>query len=272
MAAFDTMNLDCIDLNCDVGELPQAVFDGTQDALMASITSANVACGGHAGDRRMMEATIRQALWHGVCVGAHPGFPDRANFGRLAMSMTAAQIAETVREQVEALSQVAQHCGAPVGHVKAHGALYNLAARDARVALAIADGVARWRRDVVLIGLAGSVMLEVFQKVGFDVVGEAFVDRRYEADGSLRSRKLPDALIRDPQAAAEQALRIARSQRVVASDGSEIALQAQTLCIHGDTPGSVQIAAAVAFRLRQAGIELKGRRASRRNPEKGRGE
>jgi UPF0271 protein len=260
---------DYIDLNCDVGELPRAVFDGTQDALMASITSANVACGGHAGDRCTMEATIRQALWHGVCVGAHPGFPDPANFGRLAMSMTATQIAETVHEQVEALSQVAQQCGATVGHVKPHGALYNLAAKDPRVALAIADGVARWRRDVVLLGLAGSVMLEVFRKVGFDVAGEAFVDRRYERDGSLRSRRLAGALIRDPQAAAEQALRIAQAHRVVAIDGSEIALQAQTLCIHSDTPGSVQIAAAVAFRLRQVGIELKGHRASARHTGRG---
>ncbi len=247
-----------MDLNCDLGELEQAVFDGTQEALMASITSANVACGAHAGDERIMETTIRQALRHGVSIGAHPGFPDRANFGRLEIAMTPAQIAETVCRQVDALSQVARRCGATVGHVKPHGALYNLAARDAGVSRAIAEGVARWRRDVILVGLAGSPMLEAFRQAGFEVAAEAFADRSYEPDGSLRSRRLPDALIRDPQVAAAQALRIAQAHRVVAADGSELVLQALTLCIHGDTPGCVQIAAAVASALRQAGIELKG--------------
>jgi UPF0271 protein len=246
-----------MDLNCDLGELPEAVFDGTQEALMASITSANVACGGHAGDQRTMEATVRQALQHGVCVGAHPGFPDRANFGRLEIAMTAAQIADTVYEQVNALARVAQRCGATVGHVKPHGALYNLAVRDAGVSRAIGEGVARWRRDVILVGLAGSTMLEAFKAMGFEVAAEAFADRSYEPDGSLRSRRRPDALLHDPHVAAAQALRIAQAHRVVATDGSELPLQAQTLCVHGDTPGCVQIAAAVAFALRGAGIELK---------------
>jgi UPF0271 protein len=247
-----------VDLNCDLGELPEAVFDGTQDALMASITSANVACGGHAGDRRSMEATIRQALQHGVCIGAHPGFPDRDNFGRLDLSMAPEQISQTVYEQVCLLSQVAQACGATIGHVKPHGALYNLAARDAGVSRAIAEGVARWRRDVVLVGLAGSAMLTTFREAGFAVAGEAFADRTYEPDGRLRSRSQPDALIRDPQAAADQALGIAREQRVIAAGGLEIAVKAQTICVHGDTPGCVQIAAAMASRLREARIELKG--------------
>jgi len=247
-----------MDLNCDLGELPEAVFDGTQEALMASITSANVACGGHAGDHLMMEATVRQALQHGVCVGAHPGFPDRANFGRLEMAMTAAQIADTVYEQVNALARVAQRCMATVGHVKPHGALYNLAARDAGVSRAIGEGVARWRRDVILVGLAGSTMLKAFKAMGFEVAAEAFADRSYEPDGSLRSRRLPDALLHDPHVAAAQALRIAQAHRVVATDGSELPLQAQTLCVHGDTPGCVQIAAAVASALRGAGIELRG--------------
>jgi UPF0271 protein len=247
-----------MDLNCDLGELTEAVFDGTQDALMASITSANVACGGHAGDDRSMEATIRQALRHGVNIGAHPGFPDKDNFGRLDASMTAEQISQTVYQQVSALFQVAQHCGASIGHVKPHGALYNLAARDPAVARAIAEGVARWRRDVVLIGLAGSPMLAAFRQMGFAVAAEAFADRTYEADGSLRSRKLANAVIRDPQAAAAQALSIAREQRLIAAGGGEILLQAHTICIHGDTPGCVQIAAAVAATLRRAGIELEG--------------
>jgi UPF0271 protein len=193
-----------------------------------------------------------------VCIGAHPGFPDKDNFGRLDVSMTAEQISQTVYQQVSALSEVAQHCGASIGHVKPHGALYNLAARDAGVARAIAEGVARWRRDVVLVGLAASPMLAAFRQTGFAVAAEAFADRTYEADGSLRSRELADAVIRDAQAAAAQALRIAREQRLTAAGGGEIALQAHTICIHGDTPGCVQIAAAVAATLRKAGIELKG--------------
>jgi len=247
-----------MDLNCDMGELPQAVLDGTQDALMASVTSANIACGGHAGDDRTMEATIRQALRHAVRIGAHPGFPDRTNFGRLAVSLTPAQIADTVYEQVVALVRIAERCGAAVDYVKPHGALYNLAARDAELARAIAQGVARWRSDVVLVGLAGSTMLDAFHDMGFEVAAEAFADRLYEPDGSLRSRKLPHALIRDPQSAAAQALRIAQRRQVVAADGSQIAVDAQTICVHGDTPGCVQIAAAVASSLREAGVELKG--------------
>jgi UPF0271 protein len=247
-----------IDLNCDLGELPQAVFDGTQDALMGSITSANVACGGHAGDERTMEATIRQAARQGVCVGAHPGFPDPANFGRLELALTPAQISDAVQRQLVRLDRIARRCGATLRHVKPHGALYNLAARDPAVARAIAEGVARWRRDVVLVGLAGSAMLEAFRQRGFDVAAEAFADRGYESDGHLRSRKLPGALIDDPQAAAAQALHIAQHHRVVAVDGSEIPVDAQTICLHGDRPGCVPIAAAVAARLREAGIELKG--------------
>jgi UPF0271 protein len=247
-----------VDLNCDVGELPQAVFDGTQDALMAAVTSASVACGGHAGDERTMEATVRQALQHAVCVGAHPGFPDPTNFGRLEMAMTAEQIAQTVQEQVVRLDRIARRCGATLGHVKPHGALYNLAARDESVARAIAEGVSRWRRDVILVGLAGSAMLDAFRRAGFRVAAEAFADRSYEPDGRLRSRKLPDAVIADPQAAAAQALRIAQRHRVVAADGTEIPVEAQTICLHGDTPGCVRIAAAVASALREAGIELKG--------------
>jgi UPF0271 protein len=250
-----------MDLNCDMGELPQAVFDGTQDALMASITSASVACGGHAGDERTMEATIRQAMSHGVAIGAHPGYPDRANFGRFEMTMDAAQIADAVHQQVELLSRVARRCEASVGYVKPHGALYNRAARDGAVARAIAQGVARWRRDVILVGLAGSAMLEAFAAQGFETAAEAFADRAYEPDGSLRSRRLPGALICDPQAAAAQALRIAQARCAIASDGSRIALRARTLCLHGDTPGCVPIAAAVASALRQAGIELRPLRA-----------
>jgi len=245
-----------MDLNCDMGELPEAVLDGTQEALMASVTSVNVACGGHAGDPDTMEATIRQALRHGVGVGAHPGYADRANFGRIEVPMTSEQVAATVHEQVELLASIAQRCGAEIGHVKPHGALYNLAARDCAVAAAIAEGVARWRRDVILVGLAGSAMLEAFARGGFRTAAEAFADRAYEPDGRLRSRRLAGALIEEPRRAAAQALRIARHGGPVATDGRQIAIEAHTICIHGDTPGCVAIAAAVAAALREAGVAL----------------
>jgi 5-oxoprolinase (ATP-hydrolysing) subunit A len=245
-----------IDLNCDMGEMPEAVADGTQEALMASLTSVNIACGGHAGDEFTMRTTVEQALQRNLAIGAHPGYPDRANFGRLELSLSPDAIGAAVFEQVSRLAEIASQCGARISHVKAHGALYNQAARDAAVAEAVATGVAQWRRDVVIVSLAGSPTLDIFRRAGFGVAAEAFADRRYEPDGSLRSRKFADALILDPKEAAAQALRIAENGSVVAADGTKICADAQTICIHGDTPGAVKIAAAVAQRLKDAGIAL----------------
>jgi len=245
-----------IDLNCDMGELPEAIADGTQEALMRSITSVNIACGGHAGDEQTMRTTIEQALRRKVAIGAHPGYPDRDNFGRLDLKLPLGETAASVFDQVLALAEVAERCGARVTHVKPHGALYNQAVRNRELAEAIAEGVARWSRSVVLVGLAGSTMLEVFREAGFAVASEAFADRRYEPDGTLRSRKCEDALIRNPEEAAWQALGIAEQGVVIASDGSEVAVDAQTICIHGDTPGAPEIAAAVEGTLRQAGVLL----------------
>ena len=247
-----------IDLNCDMGEMLEAIADGRQEALMRSITSANVACGGHAGDKETMRLTIEQALRHGVAIGAHPGYADRENFGRLELKLSVVRVAESVFEQVRALTAVAESCGAQIGHVKPHGALYNQAVRDPELAAAIAAGVARWRRDVLMVGLAGSPMLDVFRKAGFHVAAEAFADRRYEPDGTLRSRKFEDALIRDPREAARQALGMVERGFVTASDGSEVALKPQTICIHGDTPGAPAIAAEVRRALRAAGVTLGG--------------
>jgi 5-oxoprolinase (ATP-hydrolysing) subunit A len=245
-----------IDLNCDMGELPEAIADGTQEALMRSVTSVNIACGGHAGDEQTMKTTIEQALRWKVAIGAHPGYADRANFGRLELKLPLTEITASVFEQVLALAEVAKQCGARVVHVKPHGALYNQAVRNRELAEAIAQGVALWSRDVVLVGLAGSPMLDVFRNAGFAVAAEAFADRRYEPDGTLRSRKFEDALIRNPEEAAWQALGIVEQGVVIASDGGEVEVNAQTLCIHGDTPGAVQIAAAVARTLSEAGVKL----------------
>ncbi len=246
-----------IDINCDMGEIGEAVDGGIQEALMPSLTSVNIACGGHAGDERTMRRTIEQALHAGVAVGAHPGYPDRENFGRLALQMPLEAVSDFVFEQVVAFAAAANEMGTRVAHVKAHGALYNQAVHNGPLAEAIAIGVARWSRDVTLMGLAGSPMLDVFHQAGFTVAAEAFADRKYEPDGTLRARKFADALIEDPERAADQALRMASHGFVIASDGSEVAVNAQTICIHGDTPGSVAIAAAVAGKLRQCGIELR---------------
>lgn len=215
-----------LDLNCDMGELEDAPHEA---ALMQYITSANIACGGHAGDDATMERTARLALARGVRIGAHPGYPDRANFGRLEVPMTGAEIEGAVREQIQRLDAVVRRLNATIVHVKPHGALYNAAVRNEAVARAIANGVAQWNPRVTLFGLAGSPMLDVWRGMGMAVAAEAFADRRYEPDGTLRSRKFPDALITDPREAAAQALRFAREGR------------AQTVCVHGDTPHAVEI-------------------------------
>ena len=220
------MDLNNIDFNCDMGELDDAAHEA---ALMAYITSANIACGGHAGDARTMERTARLALGRGVRIGAHPGYPDRENFGRVEIAMTAEAIADTVYAQIARLDDVVQRLGGAIVHVKPHGALYNVAVRHADVARAIAQGAARWNPQTTLFGLAGSPMLDVWREMGMTVAGEAFADRRYEPDGTLRARKFPDALITDPREAAAQALRFARQGL------------AETICVHGDTPGSVAI-------------------------------
>ena len=218
-----------IDLNCDMGELEDSAHEA---ALMEYITSANIACGGHAGDELTMERTARLAIARGVNIGAHPGYPDRENFGRLEVAMSGQEIADTVHQQIVRLDAVVRRLGGEIVHVKPHGALYNVAVKNTMVAQAIAQGVARWIPQMPIFGLAGSPMLDVWRGMGMNVVGEAFADRRYEPDGTLRSRKFPDALITDPREAAAQALRLAREGK------------AQTVCVHGDTPGAVAILAA----------------------------
>jgi UPF0271 protein len=243
-----------IDINCDMGELPEHVSGGTQESLMPYLTSVNIACGGHAGDDDMMRATIQQAMRRQVAIGAHPGYADRAHFGRIELHLTPEEIADSVFDQITTLARIAASCSVTIGHVKPHGALYNQAAQDRQIAQAIARGVARWRSDVVMVCLAASRMLGAFSEAGFPVAAEAYADRRYEPDGSLRSRKFGDSLLTDPAEAAAQAVRIAESGTVIASNGATIPVHAQTICIHGDTPGAIQIAAAVAASLRHAGI------------------
>jgi UPF0271 protein len=215
-----------IDLNCDMGELEDSAHEA---ALMQHITSANIACGAHAGDEAIMERTARLALARGVKIGAHPGYPDRENFGRLELPMSPEAIADTVHAQIERLQAVVAKLGGEIVHVKPHGALYNVAVKNQAVARAIGEGVSRWNPKVILFGLANSPMLECWRAMGLAVAAEGFADRRYEPDGTLRNRKFADALITDPAQAAAQAVRLA-------NEGV-----AQTICVHGDTPGAIAI-------------------------------
>jgi 5-oxoprolinase (ATP-hydrolysing) subunit A len=260
-----------IDLNCDVGEIPSLIADGTDDRLLAQVTSANIACGGHAGDDATMAATLRTALRHGCAVGAHPGYDDRAHFGRRRLNLPLESVVVMVRDQVARLAAMARAAATSLVHVKPHGALYNAAVDDRELASAIARGVlAAARGDATapgasheggailprLVGLAGSASLEVYREAGFTVAAEAFADRRYEPDGRLRSRALPGALLEDPDEAAAQAVSIARDGLVTASDGSRLPVTGETICLHGDTPGAVRIAAAVRAALAAAGITV----------------
>ena len=245
-----------VDLNCDVGESYGAYRLGADDALMPWITSANVACGYHAGDPLVMDETVRLAVRHGVGIGAHPGFPDLLGFGRRAMQLAPGEVENYVLYQVGALAAFARAAGAELAHVKPHGALYNVAARDVEMARAVVRGVARAGSDLILVGLAGSALLEAAREAGLAVASEGFADRAYNPDGTLRSRRLPGALLESPAAAAEQALRIARDGTVTSHTGEEISLHVDTICIHGDTPAAVEIAQAIRQKLAQAGIEV----------------
>jgi 5-oxoprolinase (ATP-hydrolysing) subunit A len=220
-------------LNADVGERHSALDDGSEEELVSLLHWANIACGGHAGDELSMSRVLELCRRYGVQAGAHPGYPDRAGFGREVLDIAPEALAATVFEQIKRLAEIARSLGVEIRHVKPHGALYNQAASDPGVASAIAKGVALWSRELVLVGLARSRTLEVWGNAGFTTVAEAFADRKYEPDGTLRPRRYPDALITDPAQAADQARRFS-------AEGA-----AGTICVHSDTPNAAAIARAV---------------------------
>jgi len=230
---------------------------GQDAALMASITSANVACGFHAGDPGAMRETVALAKAHGVAVGAHPGFPDLVGFGRREMTATPQEVEDFVVYQVAALAGMAAAQGVSLQHVKAHGALYNMACRDRALAEAIARAVAMVDRKLILFGLPGSELLRAGEAAGLPVAAEVFADRAYERDGSLASRHKPGSVIHDRAAVVARAVRMVRDRDVVAVDGSVIPLEAQTICLHGDTPGAADLARAVRSGLEKAGVEIR---------------
>lgn len=228
-----------IELNADIGE-------GCDDAsLMPYLARVSIACGGHAGDAVSMTAALRLAAEHGVAAGAHPSYPDRAGFGRQALAASEDEIAAWVMQQTEVLAEQAARLGLRLAHVKPHGALYNVAARDVGVARAIACAVAALDPTLVLVGLSGSQLIAAGQGVGLAVLHEAFADRRYQSDGQLVSRETPGALIVDSEAASEQARALAHGVPVGTAGGGAIRVKADTICLHSDTPNALNIARAV---------------------------
>lgn len=238
-------------LNCDCGE-------GTGDdaAILPHVGAANIACGGHAGDAATMRATLRLCKQFGVSAGAHPGYPDREHFGRVVLPMSPDEVQATVLAQMQELVVVAKNEGMALTHVKPHGALYNHAAVTPEIADAIASAIAQHDKNLVLVGLAGSALIDAGARYGLRVMGEAFADRAYEADGTLRNRALAGALIEDDEHCLAQVLRIAQRGEVIAHDGSIVKIDAQTICLHSDTAGAVRRAAFLHEQLQQHGIGL----------------
>jgi UPF0271 protein len=249
-----------IDLNADVGESFGPWPMGADAGLIPLVSSVNVACGAHAGDPATILRTGELAAAHGVAIGAHPGYPDLAGFGRRDLDMTAGDLRASLIVQVGAIVAAARVADRTVRHVKPHGALYNRAARDPELAATIAEAVRDLDAGLVLVGLAGSASTAAGRAAGLAVAEEAFADRRYEPDGSLRSRRLPGALLGRADAAA-QAVSIARDGSVTAHDGSILPVRADTICIHGDSPDAVAIAEAVVAALAEAGIRVAARPA-----------
>lgn len=237
-----------IDLNCDLGE-----GGGCDEKLMPWVSSVNVACGAHAGDEASMRATVRLARARGVAVGAHPGFYDRAHFGRRELALGHQAIKDLVRVQVGRLLCIAQEESVPVVHVKPHGALYNQAARDADVAEAIAEGVAELDPRLLLFGLAGSRLLNAGRSKGLTVVSEVFADRSYRADGSLTPRDLPGAVLGDVQAVTLQVLGMMNNGLAPTVEGGWLQLEVGTVCIHGDGPHALEFTSGLRMAIERAG-------------------
>lgn len=246
-----------IDLNADVGEGFGAYTIGFDQAVLQQVSSCNIACGLHAGDPMIMEQTIWLAHSCGVSVGAHPGFPDLAGFGRREMALSPAEVRGYIIYQLGALGAFAAAAGVRLQHVKPHGALYNMAAVDAKLAVAIAQGVAAVDDSLILVGLAGSELIYAAGQAGLQAANEIFADRGYNCDGTLMSRKQPGAIIHDPQEAAERIVKILLNGSLITQQGSAFPVCADTVCLHGDTPGAVEMAKAVRGALLNAGIAIK---------------
>ncbi len=246
-----------IDLNCDMGESFGLWHMGDDEAVLPHVTSINVACGLHAGDWNVMHRTVKAAFEKNVAVGAHPSLPDLQGFGRRAMLLSADEAYDIVLYQVGALSAFCRVLGKRLSHVKAHGALYNMAAKDAALASAIARAVADFDPALILFGLAGSALIQAGRDAGLQVANEVFADRTYQADGSLTPRSRPGSMITHVKDALAQVESMLTRARVHALDGTEVPIEADTICIHGDKPGAAQFAKELRASLARLGIEVK---------------
>jgi len=246
-----------IDLNCDMGESFGPWKMGADEQVMPHITSANVACGAHAGDPSVMRRTVRLARASGVAVGAHPGFADLQGFGRREMQVDAAELEDSLVAQIGALAAIAKAEGTALQHVKAHGALYNMAARDAALATVVARAIRACDPSLIMFGLPGSPLLDAGRREGLRVAAEGFADRSYEPDGSLTPRSRPGAVVHDVDAVVARAVRMVTDGVVLTADGRVIELRVQTICVHGDTPGAAELVARIAAALGAAGAEAR---------------
>ncbi|MBF6611879.1 MAG: LamB/YcsF family protein [Chloroflexi bacterium] len=244
-----------IDLNCDMGESYGVWRMGRDAEIMPFVTSANVACGAHAGDPNVMAATVRMAREHGVAVGAHPGYPDLAGFGRRPMALTPDEITRWLLAQIGALWAIARSEGVELCHVKPHGALYNEAARDEAVAYAVVRAVKSFSPLMPLVCLTASIAAQLSQQEGLTTLLEGFADRAYQPNGSLAHRQEAASVYSSPQVAAAQAVQLAEGS-VTALDGSTLRVQVDTICVHSDTPNAPAIAQEVGRRLREAGYQV----------------
>lgn len=245
-----------LDLNADLGELPGQAGQGIDAALLGVVTSANVACGGHAGDRSSMVRVCAAAVERDVRVGAHPSYVDREHFGRRALDVDPDRLREQVLEQLGAVEDAATSAGTRVSYVKPHGALYHRVAHDPGQAGALVQALTRHGQGLALVGPPGALALSLAAAAGLPTVVEGFADRAYAADGSLLPRDVAGAVVTDPDAALAQALSLAREGAVRAVDGALVPLAVRTLCVHGDTPGAVETARRLRDGLRGAGVEL----------------
>lgn len=240
-----------VDINCDLGE------GCDNDAeLMKYISSANIACGFHAGDADTMKHTVELAVENDVAIGAHPGYRDRDNFGRTNMQLTAKEVYEIVTEQITTLNEVAKSCGAHLSHVKPHGALYNQAAKDNELAATIAQAVRDFNNELILYGLSGSVSITEAKKLNLKSASEVFADRTYQNDGSLTPRTQSNALIHDARESATQVLNMVKYGRVRSTDGVMVAINAETICIHGDGEHAVHFTKTINQTLRDNTIKI----------------
>lgn len=245
-----------VDLNSDLGESFGAYSLGNDAGILQYVSSANVACGFHAGDPLVMSDTVRLAKNGGVAVGAHPGFPDLQGFGRRNMACSPKEVKAFVQYQLGALSAFCRANGVPLQHCKAHGALYNMAAKDKALALAIAEAIAEADDRIILLGLAGSVMLEAGREAGLRVASEVFADRAYRADGSLVPRSQPGAVIHDTEEAISRTLRMVKEGCVVAVTGETVPLRADSVCVHGDNASALEFVKNIRTRLIGEGITI----------------